>query len=252
MATEVTHYGIHWAPGAPDKIAFLHQTRGGFNAIGAREFSPYQVRLARRWLCNHLIALNAVNPARSHLTNFETLVARNSLVRFMLPLPKDADPDTKHGVGIYLTDHLEDDLLQVTLLLKMSSPLKLPIFYANLSTARNLVDELGMTNVQPLVLAGVGARHMALLQDVVQAAPLAPRRLLVLAARDVPPPRGVTVVEADQMFGQDEIDLAALPWETLGAIVLRAYMRGEWEGQWFSREPTPANEAKFKPPKEGE
>ena len=161
MSTEVTHYGVHWAPG---KIAFLHQTRGGFNAIGLREFSPFVVRPMRRWLCNHLIALNAINPPRSHLLHFETLVARNALVRFMLPLPKTSEP----GVGMFLTDHLEEDLLQVAFLLKMSSPLKLPLLYASLTTVKAVIEELSMTNVQPLVLAGVEPRHSRFLAEVVQ------------------------------------------------------------------------------------
>ena len=72
--TTVVHYGVHWAPG---KIAFLHQGRaGGNNAIGAQVFSPYTVRTrGYRWSCNHLIPLNAVNSARSHLVVFENLGA---------------------------------------------------------------------------------------------------------------------------------------------------------------------------------
>ena len=238
MSQEVSHYGVHWAPG---RIAFLHQQRGGMNAIGLKESSPFMVRTKRRWLCNHLIALNAINPARTHLVAFENLVGKNSLVRFMLPLPKDNGPP---GVGLFYTKSMDSDLLQFAMLLKMSSPVKMPIFFAKLTTPKVILDELEMTNVQPLVLAGVMPEHTDMVRNLISAAAVLPRKLLVVSHPDVP--IRLPVLNGEHLFNQDEVDLTGLPWETLGATVLRAYMRNEWEGIWFTREPIPANEAKQK------
>lgn len=230
----VTHYGVHWAPG---RLAYLHQGRGANNAVGVREHSPFEVRTARRWICNHLIALNAVNSARGHLVKFEELISKNPLVRFMLPVPKGEGASS----ALFRSESHERDLLQVALLLKMSSPIKLPVFWANVANTQTLVSELGMTNVQPLVLAGVGVEHLRLARDVCREAALSPRRLLVMARPDVALP-GET--DGRHLFEQDEVDLAALPWETLGSLVLRAYMRDEFDGMWFTREPIPGNERK--------
>lgn len=237
MAELVDRYGVHWAPG---KIAFLHQTRGGLNAIGLKEPSPFTVKILSKRMCNHLIALNAVNPARSHLMRFEPLIAKDSLVRFMLPLPKDGD----RGVGTVQADQFDPDLLDIVLLTKFSSPIKTPIFWMSLTSPRAVLDELAMTDVQPLVLAGVEAKHTEDLAKIMRAAAHLPRRLLVVHAPDVPVSHGEPLT-AGYMASQDMADLVSLPWETMGAKVLNAYMRREWNVTWFTREPIPGNEAKF-------
>ena len=232
---EVTRYGIHWLPG---KIAFLHQARGGVNAIGLKEPSPLLVRTRRRWVCNHLVSLNATNPARTHLDRFADLVGRNSLVRFMLPLPRDED----HGVAVLHTQ--DKDMAHVGMLLKMSSPTRLPIIQASMTKPQAVLEELEMTDVQPLVLAGVEARHTDWVANLILAAAVLPRRLLIMSARDVP--LRVKTLNCEHMARQDALDLVSLPWETMGAIVVRAYMRGEWTGSGFTREPVPANEPKIR------
>jgi hypothetical protein len=232
MGTEVAHYGIHWAPG---KIAFLQQGRNGTNAIGLKTSSPFEVKPRRRaTTCNHLIAPNATNPARGHLTAFQNLVLENSLVRFMLPVPKS---DTETGVGV-ISDL---DVFYTTLLLKMSSPVKLPVIWASLANPVSILAELESTNVQPLVLSGVTVRTLAMARDLAQAARTLPRKLLIVTDADTPIRPNL---DAKGLLAADRTDLLTLPWETLGAIVVRAFMRQEWNGTWFTREPTPGNEAK--------
>lgn len=240
MAREVSRYGIHWAPG---NVAFLHQTRGGVNAWGMKERSPFFVRTPnRRWVCSHLIALAATNPAGPQMAKFRELIEKNSLVRFMLPLPKGADIDTKVGVGYVTTKQLDGDMLDIAMLCKMASPVQLPIFWMNLHSPKTLLMELTLTDVQPMVVAGVKAQHLSQLNEVLQAASIAPRRLLLVCDDDVP--MKVTQLDAAHMMSQDQTDLVALPWESLGGMVLRGYMRHEWERTWFSREPIPGNESK--------
>ena len=61
---------------------------GGGNTIGTREMSPFQVKTSRKWNCNHLISLTANNASAGHLLKFEETGSKNSLARFMLPVPK--------------------------------------------------------------------------------------------------------------------------------------------------------------------
>jgi hypothetical protein len=236
---EVSHYGIHWASNG---LAWLEQGRSGVNAMGLREVSPFIVRAPKRKICNHLIALNAFNPARPHLVAFENLLRSNSLMRFMLPLPKNVDPETPSGVTVLRGDV---DYLRLTLLAKMSSPIKPPFLWMNMASQALIMNELEATNVQPLVLMGVQAKHTAMIRDIAaQAAMVSPRRLLIVADQDVP--INLPGHDSQHLLSQHPADLAALPWESLGAIVTRAYMRNEWNGVWFDREPTPANEAKVR------
>lgn len=240
MSIDVDRYGVHWAPG---KIAFLQQGRGGANAVGLPSPSPFYVKTSRRWVCNHLIGLAGLNPAGTHFARFEALLAKDSLARFMLPLPKDADRDTRMGVGRIDAEDFDADLMDVVMLSKMSSPVKIPIFRLSLTSTKTIMVELNMTDVQPLILSGVEAQHTAQVSELCAMATTAPRRLLVVAARDVPLP-GVVELTAEHQLAQEQTDLIGLPWESFGACVLRAYMRQEWDGSWFTREPTPGNEKK--------
>lgn len=237
--TEVDRYGVHWAPG---RLAQLQQARGGQNAVGARQSSPFRVRTRKGWACNHLVALNATNPAREHLGVFAAVLAHNALARFMLPLPKDACSDTRAGVGVLASGDHAAATLALTLLAKMSSPVRLPLAWVDATAPDGVLDELEMTDVQPLVLAGVRAEHAAAVSDLMRAAGASPRRLLVVA--DPAAALHGEALGADHLFAQDETALIALPWENLGACVLRAYMRDEWSGAWFTREPIPGNETK--------
>lgn len=241
MTIEVDRYGVHRGPG---RLAHLHRTRDGQNAAGAREGSPFRVHTRQSWACKHSVALNAVDPTREHLAAFHAVLARNALARFMLPLPKDACVDTRAGVGILPSDDHEADMPVLTSLAKMSGPIRAPVAWMHLTTPLAVLDELEMTDVQPFVLAGVEAKHAAATIEIMRAARSLPRRLLVVAEPGVPLPGDV--LGADHLFAQHEADLIAPPWEALGACVLRAYMRDEWSGTWFTREPFPSDESEHR------
>jgi hypothetical protein len=70
MAITVNCYGIHRAPTG---IAFLEQGRGGTNALGSKDRSPFTVRLTVKQPCNHLVALAMPAPARRHLEILDSL-----------------------------------------------------------------------------------------------------------------------------------------------------------------------------------
>jgi hypothetical protein len=242
---EVNYYGVHWAPG---DVAFLLQARGDTNAWGLKAPNPFTVRTKRRWTVNHLFALNAVNPARTHLDAFRAILENNSAARFLLPLPKDGSLETPGGVAVLQAADIESAIDRSLLLLKMSSPIRLPVMRANLANPKTVLDELEMTNTQPLVLAGVDIHTMAWAREIAQQANLnLPRRLMIIATPEVPM-KGIPRVEMDDMLLRHPRDLAILPWENLGNITLRAYMRREWDGNWFTREPVPGNEHKMREP----
>jgi hypothetical protein len=231
----VPHWGVHWAPGG---LAYLHQARGDTNAIGVKEPSPFAVRVASRGaVCNHLVQLNALNPAREHMDLFRAVLMGDALARFMLPIP------TIKGEPWAAMTRLPDPP-GVTLLTKLSSPIRKPILWADFTTPKVVSMALEETNIQPLVLMGVKIAHMRMIETILRSTVEPARRLLIVPAPDVP--LGLPDLDAPKMRSHDARELLTLPWETLGAVVLRAYMRREWniENVWFTREPTPANEAK--------
>lgn len=237
-------YGVHWAPG---NIAFLHQDqkRGATNAIGLRDPSPFNlIGVARRRPCPHLIPVAVSNPAREHMGAFRELIHEDALARFLLPLPGG-------GVRVLRTRVDQDVTTLLTLFLKMGSPIRTPMRWAGFQTRRELADELEVTNLLPWVLLGVKPPHTTLVQEVADHARLQPRKLLLVADPDVPLD-GVEEVQTRSLrlgaSGGRVAEIAALPLEALGATVVRAFMRREWGGTWFTKEPTPANEPKpFRP-----
>lgn len=214
----VTHYGIHW----DENIAFLLQGRGGTNAVGLKKSPPFVVRLAsRKKHCNHQIPLATPVPNDFHWDAFVSAFD-DQLVKAMMPFPKvDA------GV-VFLKDD-EELLTNVLFMLsRMSSPIfpiVIPMWMTNLTA---VVDELSMTNVQPLVITGVKPKDSDFLRKVCQAAVHAPRRLIVTGASDVLCPPTAKRIETELLSAKyDFNELNMLPWEALGATALRKWMRGE-------------------------
>ena len=226
---EVPYFGVHRTPAG---IAFLMQATGGKSVTGIKLDCPFAVKTIKAWYCNHNFSLHHPVPARAHLNLFRELVIHNDLVRFMLPLPGE-------GVAVIGTHTPSRHLLRLVMLTKMTSPVREPILWLKGTSMAHILSELEMTNVQPLILMGVEIEDTDKVQMIIQIAATKPRRLLVVSNPDVPiNPK----IDTNGFFTQDITELALLPWEQLGAIVLRAWMRGEWTGTWFSREMIPNNE----------
>lgn len=234
---EICYWGVHWAG---DGEAWLHQTRGGMPAVFAKDVhSPFQMK-RRPPPCNHMIAPTMPNPAREHLEAFRRLIEEDELVRLMLPMPKNAMLDANRGVALVRTDKPEDMQTRLTNLSRMSSPIRVPIVRLDLMRPRDILLELEHTNVQPLVVVGTKPEHDADLRLLSQGAAKKPRRLLVVGSHNTPW-AGAEIVST-RMVNLPINELIALPMEALGSIAVRGYMRKEWTGSWFTKEPTPANE----------
>jgi hypothetical protein len=218
VKTVVSHFGVHWANG---NIAYIEQEKSGTNALGLPEKSPFVVQLPQRaGRCNHLIALAAPKPDQLHMQFLAKLINEDSLVRAMLPIPK-----TGTG-GFYVVDPANKLRLHLVLLSKLSSPITTVVRPFPSFNEAQIIEELQLTNVQPLVLTGVVAAHAPVLARIAERLPKLPRSLVLSGQADVPLPAGIQKL-ASEIDRYDLADLAGLPWETLGAVIVRRYMRRE-------------------------
>lgn len=216
----VSHYGLHWTD---EDVAFLEQGRSGTNAVGLRMKSPFKVQLpTKKRHCNHQIALNAPTPSDFHW-DYLSQLATDQLVRAMLPIPKQ-------DAGVYWLEEtlgIEDALASLSRLSAPIHPVVIPMWM--MRGPDNLIDELHATNIQPLVLTGVEPKHSSLIADVAKATTILPRRLILIGKADVIVPReaqriSTIVTDPDLINPQD---FSTLPWEQLGAAVVRKFMRRE-------------------------
>jgi hypothetical protein len=218
VKTVVSHYGVHWANG---NIAYIEQEKSGTNALGLPEKSPFIVQLPRRnGRCNHLIALAAPKPDPTHMEALAKLVNEDSLVRAMLPIPK-----TGAG-GFFLGDPAGKLRLHLVLLSKLSSPITSVVKPFATLNREQILDELQMTNVQPLVLTGVTAAQAPALAELTEQLASLPRSLIVTGDVELPLPPSIQTI-GSEIGKYDLANLAGLPWETLGAVMVRRYMRRE-------------------------
>jgi hypothetical protein len=222
MATSITvsHYGVHWTP--EDNIAYLHQGRAATNAVGLKEKTPFYVQLPRRRKpCNHQIALHQPVPDRTHWATFCALM-KDQLVQAMLPVPNPIQRMVTYFNNTSEIDH------HLAILSRLSSPIQSIIHHLwIMNNINEIADELQMTNVQPLVLIGAKPEHTELLRKIAEIAVLMPRRLIIggTGAHMILPKNFVVNTTTIEAFSVD--DLTVLPFEQLGATVLRRHMRHE-------------------------
>jgi hypothetical protein len=219
----VSHYGVHWTA---DGIAFLEQggPRGGSNAIGLALKSPFRVRLeGKTRSCNHNIPLAAPTLNPVHVEAFKR-IRHDPLVGAMFPVPKEQGTS-----GVWYVNDQNDKLgLFLALLSRMSSPVHgiiQPIWLAKTPAA--VIEELKVTNVQPLVLTDVQPKDTAVVEMFAKAAMFLPRRLVLAGRAEVALPSSVIRIASSRIPELDLKDLMTLPWETFGATMIRKYMRNE-------------------------
>lgn len=204
-------------------MAFLHQDRVQ-NALSAKVISPFKVQTVKRYRCNHNIPLGATLPSQEHRDKLTELMD-DSLVRVMLPVPRNiTDPIP------FVVDTGQNLRLVMHLLSKLSSPIIDVIHPAWASVIQNMTTELSATNVQPFVMSEVTSSYTEKLNRAVSVAITAPRRLIVMGHAHVALPKGCERIETGlgSMSAEQINELALLPWETLGAWIVRQYMRREF------------------------
>ncbi len=213
---QVSHYGIHNHEG----VAYLHQGRAATNFIGLRSQSPFDVQTMKKRACPHLINTAAPVPDRAHWELFLRLF-RDPLVRELLPVPKE------YGDLVpYVNDPNNDLAMTLVILSRMGSPIYPVVQPINQLVVKTVLEELSTTNVTPLIITDVQQDDYKLMLDIATEARTLPRKLLFTGCHTLPILKPLARLDT-QIRDYDELVLAAMPMETIGAAVLRKYARGE-------------------------
>jgi hypothetical protein len=148
---------------------------------------------------------------------------RDDAVKAMMPIPK---PEGEGGLHLVPPDGVPHFEARLALLGQMSSQIRSIVLPAQTVDREQVVDELSVTNVQPIVLTQLEAKHTDLLARLGQEALTGPRTLLVVTGRDVTVQRGFRQITS-QLHEIELQKLAELPWQTIGSHVCRLVMRNE-------------------------
>lgn len=217
MTNPVSHYGLHTSD---EGVMFLHQGRGHNNFIGLKASSPFSVVPRKNQPCPHLINSSASVPDVVQWDNFSKVLL-DPLVQAMLPVPK------AHGEPIpYLPDPQNELQLVLVALSRMSSPIYPVVVPFGKLTQGQLRNELSITNACPLVLTGVECEDNAFLNEIASEAVFLPRRLIVTGNSMVVVRSPLKRIQTN-LWSTDSTVLMSLPMESLGALLLRRYARGE-------------------------
>ncbi|RWP44244.1 MAG: hypothetical protein EOR04_04820 [Mesorhizobium sp.] len=193
--------GIHWE----GDIAFLIQGEKITTAFTFEIPCPFEPSKSP---CDHRIDLRAeVDPSR---------FPADPLVDAMSPVP--------HPTGTPATYLQQQEIsLIFATLARMSSPTKLPVAPFWSLRPDKIIRLLEQTNVQPLVLTGIRASEKKAVDQILEAAPYLPRKLIMQGE-----PTLVLRPEAKRTtttLGQVNIaDFVSLPWEAYGAHLLKQHM----------------------------
>lgn len=213
----VTHYGLHWDMNG---VAYLHQGRSSYNFLGLRQRSPFLVKPHKSQPCNHMINPAAPIPDPVHWRGF-LKIASDPVMQAMFPIPKQSD-----DAVIYINDAAGALTTKLILLGKMTTPIQHLVRPLQMVKPQWVRDQLEITNVQPLVLVGANAKQQKLINDLVSLNQFSPRRLILVGNPDVVCGSGLSR-STTGLFDQDVEDLANLPFDLIGAMLLRRHARHE-------------------------
>lgn len=228
--TVVGHYGLHRDPGI-GHLWYLHQGNNGrgYNFAGLARESPFKVIPAnRRVQCPHFINTNVAKPEQSQWDMFVQLY-KDDLVRQCLPLPKES----MFEKTAFLSDENGDLTMALLLLSKLASPLYPVVKEIDRLRLQQIEMELTSTNCCPLILTGVKTEHQRLIEDIAVLTLKYPRRVILSGDPRMIIRDQLQRIETHvhQMFETNE--LFTLPMESLGAVALRRFCRGEAiDGPW--------------------
>ncbi len=214
----VTHYGIHWDE---DGLAWLQQGRGGTNAWGVKEKSSFSVKLPNRSVhCNHMVQLASAVPNDHHWNTFVQLLD-DPLVRAFLPTPKQDG-------GVYFLESMgPNEHLILIMLSKLSSPIYNVVAPMWTMTPSTIIEQLQQTNIQPFVVTDLKPKDSETIGQLSRAAVYHPRKLIMVGSSDVVINANIRRVKTKLHTDHNLGDLVSLPWESLGASIVRLFMRRE-------------------------
>ena len=210
---EVEFYGVHW----DGPVAWLQQGRGGSNFLGLPKKSPFK---NPSFACNHLVPVAAPIPDRVH---WETMMSLKDdpLVQAMLPIPREPGDRT-----FFIEDPHDDLNLYISCLSRLSSPIRPIIKPAWMRTAKEMEKQLVTTNIQPWILTQVKRTDIKLIAALSAATDYLPRTIILSGDGDIPIPQNFKKINT-KIRSIDLATLVTLPLETIGATLIRRYMRNE-------------------------
>ncbi|WP_353640790.1 hypothetical protein [Mesorhizobium sp. WSM2239] len=144
------------------------------------------------------------------------------LIDAMSPIPRDTGEP-----AAFLTQ--QDLSIILATLARMSTPSKLPIAPFWSLKPDKIVRLLELTNVQPLVLTGVRATNKSAVDQILEAVPYLPRKLVLQGEQTLilrPEARRISTALGDL----NPADFVSLPWEAYGAHLLKRHMLSKGTG----------------------
>lgn len=207
----VGHYGVHWAPGG---IAFLEQGGAGQNAVGVDIESPFFVHPFKRFSVSpHMINLADGKLSQEELSRIEPIL-NDPLLDVMSPVPRRVED------RCFFFADADRRLVPIMMILsRMSSP-TLPIIMPIWTQS----FDLHLTNVAPMVITDTDWSRSKLLNNVVSHARSGYRTVVITGDPNSVLNRDFQKKKSDLTDIPIE-ELRELPWERVGAYLLRRYMR---------------------------
>lgn len=204
MTENTDCYGVHWSDG----VAWLYQGQQPVCLEDNKTLPSLTIERDER--CNHSAPIGLPSAAQAHRDILST-IWKDLLFQAMLPIPKS-------GPGIW---YFDVEMIYPTLLCKLSSPIFAPIRAVANMTMEQIVETLGHSNIQPLILTGIRERHEQLIERLAAATPSCPRTLILIGKAPMPVSHSFSLLPDLNLQ-----NLILPPWEQLGANILRDHMLG--------------------------
>lgn len=213
----VSNFGVHRTP---QGLVYLHQANDrAYNFVGLAERSPFEVVIyGRQKVCPHRIEANAPMPDNYHWRTFLDIIHDDMGSKF-LPIPRALSDRIP-----YIPDTVDDQIILA--LSTMCSPVFPVVHRFDMMKLEVFEDEMALTNVAPLILTDWPFEKQSLLETYVTVARRSPRRFIAVGDKRMVMRSGLQRVTTN-LETIDEKVFFSLPMESLGAVALRRWARGE-------------------------
>jgi hypothetical protein len=215
----VGHYGLH----SDDGVWYLHQGRKqASNFISLNRPSPFEVLndQGKKQACPHLVNSSVPMPDKVQWEFFLELF-EDPLLPYFLPIPRT----TTESIP-YVVDPNNELIMSLLALSRLSSPIYPVVHQIQHLNVPRIQSELRLTNIAPFVITNIKTENQYLIEEISNEARRCPRRLILVGDPMLVIRQPLMKV---QTFIQDfpESKLHSAPMESLGAVALRRWARGE-------------------------
>lgn len=226
MTIPIDYYGLHKTP---EGVYYLHQGRNAQNLIGLKAPSPFEFTGQKRVACPHLIHTGLPTPDRNQWRLFSRFLD-DPLVKELLPLPKE-----RTDLVPYLPDINNELSLLLVALSRLSGPVFPVVKAINQRTPAQLIKDMEITNVAPLILTNVRTSDQSLMYELATEARMRPRKVLFTGDPAVVIHTPMKRIETT-MWDVDLAMVSGWPMESFGGLLIKRFCRGEPLDTQFERE----------------